>query len=62
LWEIYRKEVGVVGLAGEYESVVQGKYSAAPGATDEFSDPYGWIKYIGRPERTPENLKAVIPT
>jgi arylsulfatase len=61
LWENYKKDVGVVGLAGEYPSVVQGKYSG-DGAVDEFFDPYGWIKYIGRPERTPERLKAVMPT
>ena len=60
LWETYKTDVGVVGLAGEYASVVQGKFSGN-GAVDEFSDPYGWIKYIGRPERTPEHLKGVIP-
>lgn len=60
LWEKYKKDVGVVGLAGEYPSVVQGKYSGE-GAVDEFSDPYAWIKYIGRPERTPERLKSVVP-
>lgn len=61
LWEKYRKDVGVVGLAGEYPSVVQGKYSG-DGAVDEFLDPYGWIKYIGRRDRIPERLKSVIPT
>ncbi|KAJ9623339.1 hypothetical protein H2204_011245 [Knufia peltigerae] len=61
LWEDYKQEVGVVGLAGEYKAVVQGKYSGV-GAVDEFSDPYAWIKYIGRPERTPERLKPVVPT
>lgn len=61
LWENYRKDVGVVGLAGEYPSVVQGRYSGA-GVVDEFSDPYSWIKYIRRPERTPERLKSVVPT
>lgn len=58
LWEEYRAEVGVVGLAGEYETVTQGKGMSTE---DEFSDPYGWIKYIGRPERTPDHLKGVIP-
>lgn len=63
LWEEYKKEVGVVGLAGEYERVVQGKVTGKGGASvlDEFEDPYGWIKYIGRPERTPERLKGLIP-
>ncbi|OAP63414.1 hypothetical protein AYL99_02641 [Fonsecaea erecta] len=61
LWEMYKKDVGVVGLAGEYPSVVQGKFSGT-GVVDEFSDPYSWIKYIGRPDRTPERLRSVIPT
>ncbi|OQV07022.1 hypothetical protein CLAIMM_11515 [Cladophialophora immunda] len=60
LWENYKKDVGVVGLAGEYPSVVQGKFSGN-GVVDEFSDPYSWIKYIRRPERTPESLKKAKP-
>jgi arylsulfatase A-like enzyme len=63
LWEQYRQEVGVVGLAGEYAQVIQGKYSGGnDGAVvDELSDPYGWIKYIGRPDLTPQHLKGVVP-
>lgn len=57
LWEEYRKDVGVVGLGGEYTRPTPG----APATTDEFSDPYAWIKYMGRPEVTPAALKGIIP-
>lgn len=60
LWEDYKKEVGVVGLAGEYQSAVQGDPRTS--IRDEFEDPYSWIKYIGRPEITPAALKHVIPS
>lgn len=60
LWEEYRKEVGVVGLAGEYEQVIQG--SKGTSLQDEFEDPYAWIKYIGRPDKTPKNLLGVVPS
>ncbi|KAK4234451.1 arylsulfatase [Achaetomium macrosporum] len=59
LWEEYKKDVGVVGLAGEYEAAVQGDERTT--VVDELEDPYAWIKYIGRPEITPERLKGVIP-
>lgn len=59
LWEEYKKDVGVVGVAGEYEAGVQG--DAATTLVDELEDPYAWIKYIGRPEITPDRLKSVIP-
>ncbi|KAF4465227.1 Arylsulfatase [Fusarium albosuccineum] len=59
LWEEYKKDVGVVGLAGEYEAGVQGDTKTT--LVDELDDPYAWIKYIGRPEITPERLKGVIP-
>jgi len=59
LWDQYKVEVGVVGLAGEYESAVQGDPKTT--VVDEFEDPYCWIKYIGRPEITPERLRDVIP-
>lgn len=59
LWEDYRQEVGVVGLAGEFRRPVPGEKTSA---VDEFSDPYAWIKYIGRPDITPESLKGVVPT
>lgn len=58
LWEEYRKDVGVVGLAGEYTRPTPGSVAVV----DEFSDPYAWIKYIGRPERTPPQLKGIVPT
>lgn len=58
LWEDYKKEVGVVGLAGEYKRPVPGDTSVM---VDEFNDPYAWIKYIGRPEITPERLSGVVP-
>jgi arylsulfatase A-like enzyme len=59
LWEQYKKEVGVVGLAGEFKHYLPGDKSAK--VIDEFSDPIGWIKFIGRPEITPDRLKDVIP-
>lgn len=58
LWEEYAADVGVVGLAGDFKTVRQG----VTGFRDEFNDPYGWIKFIGRPERTPDRLKGMIPT
>ncbi|KAL6399445.1 Arylsulfatase [Ilyonectria robusta] len=60
LWDEYKNDVGVVGLAGEYENGIQG--DARTSLVDEMDDPYAWIKYIGRPEITPERLKGVIPT
>ncbi|PSR83019.1 alkaline-phosphatase-like protein [Coniella lustricola] len=58
-WEEYRNEVGVVGLAGEYPMAVQG--DANTYAQDELEDPYAWIKYIGRPDKTPTHLAGQIP-
>ncbi|KAH8812766.1 alkaline-phosphatase-like protein [Xylogone sp. PMI_703] len=60
LWEEYRKEVGVVGLAGEYARAVQG--AQATTLKDEMEDPYAWIKYIGRPQITPKELVDVVPS
>lgn len=60
LWDEYKNDVGVVGLAGEYENGIQG--NAKTSLVDEMEDPYAWIKYIGRSEITPERLKGVIPT
>ncbi|KAI1334552.1 alkaline phosphatase-like protein [Xylariaceae sp. FL0016] len=57
LWEEYKKDVGVVGLAGDIQKINQGNMVAM----DEMDDPYAWIKYIGRPEVTPGRLKAVVP-
>jgi arylsulfatase A-like enzyme len=55
-WEEYKKDVGVVGVANELEPVVWGAQ-----AGDEFQDPYGWIKFMGRPDTVPEHLKGVVP-
>ncbi|KAM5346004.1 hypothetical protein ACJ41O_011865 [Fusarium nematophilum] len=55
-WEGYKKEVGVVGVADEIQPI---QWGAQPG--DEFEDPYGWIKLMGRPERVPEHLKGLVP-
>ncbi len=44
----------MVGLAGEYQRVIQGNKETS--VKDEFDDPYAWIKYIGRPEKTPKRL------
>jgi arylsulfatase len=57
LWKEYKTDVGSIGVAGEFESSVQG----AGTMLDEMDDPYAWIKYIGRPEITPERLKPVVP-
>ena len=59
LWKQYKDEVGVVGVAGEYPAAVQGDPSTT--VVDELEDPYCWIKYIGRPKRTPQHLRHVIP-
>ncbi|KAH8652180.1 alkaline-phosphatase-like protein [Xylariales sp. PMI_506] len=60
LWEVYKKDVGVVGVAGEYEAGIQGDPKTT--LVDELDDPYAWIKYIGKPEITPHRLKSVIPS
>jgi arylsulfatase len=59
LWEEYKAEVGVVGVAGEYPDAIQGDPKTS--VIDEMEDPYCWIKYIGRPEITPDRLKGVMP-
>lgn len=58
LWQEYKDDVGVVGLAGEYAAPDK---KARKAVLDEMEDPYAWIKYIGRPEITPEHLKPVVP-
>lgn len=57
LWEEYKSDVGVIGVAGEYPQIIQGKGSVF----DEMDDPYAWIKYIGKPDITPERLESVVP-
>lgn len=60
LWDEYKKEVGVVGLAGEYPRAIQGAQKTT--IEDEMSDPYAWVKYIGRPQITPKELAGVVPS
>ncbi|KAF4470504.1 Alkaline phosphatase [Fusarium albosuccineum] len=43
LWEEYKKDVGVIGVAGEYPEAILGR--SVP-IKDEFDDPYGWIKFM----------------
>ena len=57
-WEKYKRDVGSVGVAGEFPAAVQGQRAAED---DEFSDPYSWIRYIGRPETVPAYLEHVRP-
>lgn len=59
LWEEYKADVGVVGVAGQYPAAIQGDPRTT--LVDEFEDPYCWIKYIGRPEKTPVHLQQIIP-
>lgn len=58
LWEEYKAEVGSIGVASEFPPVMLGH--GVP-IRDEFNDPYGWVKFMGRPERIPEHLKGVVP-
>ncbi|GME43308.1 putative arylsulfatase protein [Neofusicoccum parvum] len=51
-WERYKKEVGVVGLAGELDGI-------APNV-DEFEDSTKWIRWIGK-KNVPEQLAGKIP-
>ncbi|OAL42990.1 alkaline phosphatase-like protein [Pyrenochaeta sp. DS3sAY3a] len=60
LWNEYKEEVGVVGVAGEYPTAIQGDPKTT--LIDEFEDPYCWIKYIGRPELTPKSLRGIVPS
>lgn len=55
LWDIYKKEVGVVGLAGELN------ISRQPGdiVTDEFEDTGRWIRFIGKKDIPPGFVNEV---
>jgi arylsulfatase len=57
LWDEYKTDVGSVGVAGEFESSVQGSGTQL----DEMDDPYARIKYIGKPGITIDRLKKVVP-
>ncbi|KIV79655.1 hypothetical protein PV11_07204 [Exophiala sideris] len=59
LWDDYKKDVGVVGLAGEYPKAVQGAQKTT--LKDEMEDPYAWIKYIGRSQLAPPGFAALLP-
>ncbi|KAF2083954.1 alkaline phosphatase-like protein [Saccharata proteae CBS 121410] len=51
LWEKYKNEVGVVGVAGEYEHVKE--------ADDEFEDNTRWIRWIGKKDIPPQFVGKV---
>lgn len=57
LWEVYKKDVGVVGLAGEYQNV-SNVDSNAP--VDEFEDTGRWIRFMGKGD-VPAQYQASIP-
>ncbi|CAM1500618.1 Fc.00g097800.m01.CDS01 [Cosmosporella sp. VM-42] len=57
LWGEYKKDVGVIGVVGGYPEAILG--TKVP-VRDEFDDPYGWIKFMGRPDRVPAHLKHVV--
>ncbi|ENH64168.1 Arylsulfatase [Fusarium oxysporum f. sp. cubense race 1] len=61
LWEEYKNEVGVVGLAGEFPGMAGKQGAQQDTIKDEMEDPYSWIKYIKRPEITPKELIGIIP-
>lgn len=48
LWEEYEKNVGVVGVAGDYPEANLGRKVPI---RDEFDDPNGWIKFMARPDQ-----------
>ena len=55
LWSVYVKEVGVVGLAGEYKNE-----HLIEGAEDEFEDTGRWIKFIGKKD-VPSEIADKVP-
>ncbi|WKT50687.1 Sulfatase, N-terminal [Fusarium oxysporum f. sp. vasinfectum] len=61
LWEEYKNEVGVVGLAGEFPGMAGKQGAQQDIIKDEMEDPYSWIKYIKRPEITPKELIGIVP-
>ncbi|KAM0076122.1 hypothetical protein ACKRZS_011816 [Fusarium odoratissimum] len=61
LWEEYKNEVGVVGLAGEFPGMAGKQGAQQDTIKDEMEDPYSWIKYIKRPEITPKELIGIVP-
>ncbi|KAF5264668.1 hypothetical protein FOXYS1_4547 [Fusarium oxysporum] len=61
LWEEYKNEVGVVGLAGEFPGMTGKQGAQQDTIQDEMEDPYSWVKYIKRPEITPKELIGIVP-
>lgn len=55
LWEVYKKDVGVVGLAEELQAA--GKSNSA---IDEFDDTGKWIRFMGGRE-VPAQLVGKVP-
>ncbi|KAK6380408.1 hypothetical protein LTS17_005598 [Exophiala oligosperma] len=54
-WDKYKKDVGVVGLAGEFDQAEQ--------PVDEFEDFGKCIRFVGKdPSLVPENLRHLVPT
>jgi arylsulfatase A-like enzyme len=58
-WAQYVQEVGVVGLAGEYDSTTFGNASFA--VKDEFDDTGRWIRFIGK-DNVPASVRPNVPT
>jgi arylsulfatase A-like enzyme len=56
LWDIYKDEVGVVGLAGELNI---GHKPRDVTITDEFEDTGRWIRFIGKKEVPPRFANAI---
>lgn len=59
LWDVYKSEVGSVGVTSEFGASTGGLKGGV--ALDEMEDPYAWIKYVGKPEITPERLRDLVP-
>ncbi|TFK48816.1 arylsulfatase [Heliocybe sulcata] len=52
-WEKYKREVGVVGLAGELDGIGPGE--------DEFEDSTAWVRWIGK-SNVPKQFEGKVPT
>jgi len=56
LWDTYKEEVGVVGLAGELHA---GFKSDGVAVADEFEDTGRWIRFIGKKDVPPEFVNTI---
>jgi arylsulfatase A-like enzyme len=56
LWDTYKEEVGVVGLAGELQA---GFKSDGVAVADEFEDTGRWIRFIGKKNVPPEFVNTI---